>query len=98
MVRNVCGCPIFVDYDNKNDVYFDEKYKKLSITPNELHLRQNGGCWLEAVFDKIDGKKVFGCLYCTNGTEYAETNQLLNPTNECIRCLTDFLKGTIHEK
>ena len=90
MLNSVCGCPIDLDYDFINEVFFHEEYEKLSVTPNELYLRQNGGCWLKLIYDEINGKKVLGDLYCTDGKEYSQTKLLLNPTNECIKCITSF--------
>ena len=98
MCRKVCGCPVDIEYDYINEVSFNEKYDKLSITPYELYLRQNGLCYLKVVYDEIDGEKVLGAIYCTDGKDYSETKGLLNPTNECVLCLTGFLERVLDEE
>lgn len=82
--------------DYKDKVLNNEKYSKMGVTPNELYLRQSGGCWLEFVYDDYgDGVKVLGGLYCTDGNDYAETCGMLNPTFECAQC---FARFTLKEK
>lgn len=64
----------------------------MGISPKELYLRQNNKCWLELVYDlDEDGEKTLGALYCTDGTDFAETCKMLNPTFECMVCLTNFI-------
>ena len=63
----------------------------MGVTPNELYLRQNGGCWLKFIYDDLgDGEKMLGGLYCTDGVDYAETRNMLNPTFECAQCFSNF--------
>lgn len=69
-----------------------DKYDKLGVTPYELFQRQENMCWLELVYDTHeDGSESLGSLYCTNGKEYEETKNLLNPTHECVKCLSSFI-------
>lgn len=76
---------------DKYECLDSEKYKYMGVTPKELYYRQNDLCWLELAIDTIEGKRVPGCLYCTNGEEYALTEDMLNPTFECIKCISDFV-------
>jgi hypothetical protein len=69
----------------------NEKYSKMGVNPNELYLRQNGLCHLIIALDEIDGKEEIGDLYCTDGNEYAPTGNMLNPTFECMKCISSFL-------
>jgi hypothetical protein len=78
-----------------DDCYYNNKYEKLGVTPQELYLRQNGACYLTMVYDTVDNKRIFGDLYCTDGTEYAKTRDMLNPTLECAQCMADFLKQVV---
>jgi hypothetical protein len=70
---------------------YNKKYKFMGITPHELFLRQNKKCWLVLAFDTYDDKEVPGELYCTDGKDYAPTKNSLNPTFECMRCLSSFV-------
>lgn len=76
-----------------------DKYSKMGVTPNELYLRQTGRCWLTFIYDDHgDGEKVLGGLYCTDGKEYAETCNMLNPTFECVKCFANFAIKEKNEK
>jgi len=82
--------------DIKNKILDNDRYSKMGVTPNELYLRQSGGCWLTFIYDDYgDGEKILGGLYCTDGKDYAETGNMLNPTFECAKC---FSKFTLKEK
>jgi hypothetical protein len=89
--RNVCGCPVVVDYEPVNGASLSDKYDKMGVTPTELKCRQDGICYLRIIYDKIDNTYEFGELFCTDGEEYAPTRSLLNPTFECVKCMTDFI-------
>ncbi len=80
---------------NKDKVLDSDRYNKMGVSPNELYLRQTGKCWLSLIYDEYEnGDKVLGALYCTDGQEFAETCKMINPTFECIKCLSKFiLKG-----
>ena len=70
-----------------------EKYDKLGVSPQELYMRQNELCWLKATIDP-DGKAL---LFCTDGEDEARTDRMLNPTIECVECMTDFTRKVIEE-
>lgn len=94
--RNVCGCPVIVDdYDYVNGVSFSEKYEKMGTTPRELKCRQDGICYLKVIYDQIEDTYEFGELFCTDGTEYSPTRSLLNPSFECVKCMTNFILNEI---
>lgn len=70
----------------------DIKYGMMGVTPKELYFRQTGKCWLELVYDDYgENTKEVGDLYCTDGKEYAITGNMLNPSYECVKCLTFFI-------
>ena len=69
-----------------------EKYEKMGITPFELYMRQNGLCWL--VPDISQGVVV---LHCTDGKDKAETSKMLNPTFECMQCVSRFTEKVISD-
>lgn len=77
------------DYTDK--VLDHKKYSLMGVNPRELYLRQIKKCWLEVVSnDSVDDEEPKYTLHCTDGAEYGETNKMLNPTFECIKCLTAF--------
>jgi len=83
--------------DKEYECLKKEEYDKLGVTPKELYYRQNGLCWLEIAYDKIDeGDPVPGDIYCTDGEEYARTSDMLNPTIECAQCMAGFLLAREH--
>lgn len=63
-----------------------EKYEKMGVTPRELYMRQHGLCWLEAEVAP-EGEVT---LFCTDGKDRAETARMLNPTLECMQCISRF--------
>lgn len=71
-------------------IVWDERYKKLDVTPEELYMRQQGLCYLIA--EKND-KGI--TVYCTDGKDKSETAKLLNPTYECAVCMTKCIKRVI---
>jgi hypothetical protein len=71
---------------------WDEKYTKLGVTPRELYMRQAGLCKLAP--EVKDGEVV---LYCTDGKDKAETSKMLNPTFECMRCVSSFTEQVIKD-
>lgn len=71
-----------------------EKYAKLGVTPRELHMRQQGLCWLKPEKQPDGSVKIF----CTDGDETAETQFMLNPTIECAKCMTCFAAKVIEDK
>jgi len=60
-------------------------------TIDQIYARQAGKCWLEAEFDEIEGKKVFGDLFCVGEDARFPTRAMLNPTKECVKCWVDFM-------
>ena len=81
------------DYTDK--VLDHKKYNLMGINPKEIYLRQTKQCWLEIVSNNcVKDKEAQDILYCTDGKEYAECNKMLNPTFECIKCLTTFISKT----
>lgn len=68
-----------------------EEYKRMGVTPHELYLRQQGLCKLQAETHE-DGKVV---IYCTDGKDKAETDKMLNPTIECVKCISSNLVKVI---
>lgn len=72
---------------------WDDKYEKLGVTPQELYMRQNGLCWL--VFDVNQEGLV--SLSCTDGKEKAQTNKMLNPTYECMVCVSRFTEKVLQD-
>jgi len=63
-------------------IVWDDRYERIGVNPYELYMRQQGLCYLV-----LEGKKIF----CTDGEEKAETNKMLNPTFECVKCITNFM-------
>lgn len=61
------------------------------LSMEHLYARQSDCCWLEVEFDNINGKEVYGDLYCTDGETKATTATLLNPSNECMKCISKFV-------
>lgn len=86
--------------DKKDCTYPDykDKYDKMGVTPKEIHLRQTGECWLELAFDEYDGAAHPGELYCTDGKEYAPADKMLNPTFECMICLSSFIMDSAEKQ
>ena len=78
----------------KNLPIWKEKYEKLGVTPRELHMRQNGLCWLKQACGG-DGKVT---IFCTDGTDTAVTANMLNPTIECVRCMVGFMTNIVEYK
>lgn len=74
-------------------VLSDDRYEKMGVSPKELYMRQNGLCWLRAELD-IDNNVT---VYCTDGKEKARTDQLLNPTFECAKCMSGNYKKAIED-
>ncbi len=72
---------------------WDEKYNKMGVTPRELYMRQNGLCWL---VQRIDSSGEIS-IRCTDGKDEAETDRMLNPTHECIKCIAGFTKKVIKD-
>ena len=70
---------------------WNEKYERMGVTPRELYMRQNGLCWL--VKEEHDVRGI--TIYCTDGKDKAETDLMLNPTFECVNCITRFAKNVI---
>ena len=54
-------------------------------------MRQNNLCWLKPVV-LPDGSVE---IYCTDSEDEAKTDCMLNPTIECVRCMTNFAKKGI---
>lgn len=79
----------------KDEPLDHKKYALMGVNPRELYLRQTKHCWLELIYDiNEDNEEVLSAVYCTDGEEYAETNKMVNPTFECIQCLTEcIIKG-----
>ncbi len=71
---------------------WDDKYNKLGVTPRELYMRQQGLCYL---IPEVDGDKVILC--CTDGKDKAETSKMLNPTFECMKCISRFTEKAISD-
>lgn len=63
-----------------------EKYDMMGVTPEELYMRQNGKCWLKT---EVEGSGSVQ-LYCTDGKDQALTSRMLNPTFECMQCISTF--------
>jgi hypothetical protein len=80
-----------------NKLRYNKKYDRMGVNPNELYLRQNGICHLMVALDSVDGKEEIGDLYCTDGNEYAPTGCMLNPTFECVKCISSFLIERLKE-
>ena len=70
---------------------YKDVYDKTGVTTRELYMRQNGLCKLEAVVDDEGNVEVF----CTDGKEFAPTSCMLNPTVECMKCITGNLVKVI---
>lgn len=70
---------------------WNEKYSHMAVTPRELYLRQNGLCWLIKEVSSV-GEVL---IYCTDGKDKAKTSSMLNPTFECVKCITGFLEKEI---
>jgi hypothetical protein len=75
-------------------IIWDSKYEKMGVTPRELYMRQNGLCWLKPEISST-GEVNF---YCTDGQEVALTNQMLNPTIECVKCMMGFTKKVMEDE
>lgn len=73
---------------------WDERYEKLGVSPHELYLRQQGLCYLVKKKDNQGNIEI----YCTDGKDAAITSGLLNPTFECVKCMTGFMKRDLDEK
>ncbi len=71
-----------------------EKYEKLGVNPRELHMRQQGLCWLKPELQPDGVVKIF----CTDGEETAETRFMLNPTIECANCMAVFAARVIENE
>lgn len=71
-----------------------EKYTKLGVTPRELYMRQNGLCWLVPAVDSEGSVEIF----CTDDVDRASTSCMLNPTIECVRCMTTFITRVIENE
>lgn len=71
-----------------------EKYDRMGVTPEELYLRQTGKCFIRPEVDS-EGKV---SLHCTDGNHKALTGGLLNPTYECMVCLSRFTENVIEEE
>lgn len=71
--------------DNQLPVWKDS-YAKLGVSPLELYMRQQGLCWLKAT--NVDGEVV---VFCTDGKDSAQTSNMLNPTLECSKCMSNFI-------
>lgn len=78
----------------KNLPVWKEKYDKLGVSPRELYMRQQGLCWLKPVRYPDKSVKVF----CTDGSEEAETSKMLNPTIECAKCMASFAARVIEDE
>jgi hypothetical protein len=65
---------------------WNEKYDKMGVTPEELYMRQTGLCWLKTEVSG-DGNVQ---MYCTDGKNQALTSRMLNPTFECMSCVSSF--------
>jgi len=78
------------------DCSYSDKYEKMGVTPQELYFRQQGLCNLQLIYDKIEGKEVLGGLYCTDGKDFAPFGYMLNPTFECIQCVTQFIMNELN--
>lgn len=68
-----------------------DKYIHTGASMEELYTRQKGSCWLEIELDNINGKDVFGDLYCTDGETKAPTESLINPSTDCMKCVAKFI-------
>lgn len=88
--------------DKKEDTEYEctvsPKYDKMGVTPRELYFRQQGRCVLQFAYDEIDGELVPGGLYCTDGSDFALFGSMLNPTFECIQCVTNFVMNEARNK
>jgi hypothetical protein len=67
-------------------IVWDERYEKIGVSPHELYMRQQGLCYLIKEVDAQGNTRI----YCTDGDEKAETNKMLNPSFECVKCITSF--------
>lgn len=74
-------------------IVWDEKYSRIGVTPTELYMRQQGLCWLRPEVN-TNGKVI---IYCTDGTDKAETSKMLNPTFECVRCMMSFTTKAVED-
>lgn len=71
--------------DQETFPIWKDSYEKIGVSPHELYMRQNGLCWIVT--------KVFNdtpTLYCTDGKDKAQTKCMLNPTVECMGCVSEF--------
>src|SRR4030042_5606913 len=80
-----------------NDCPYNPKYDQMGVTPKELYYRQNKLCHPINIYDNIDNKIIFGDVYCTDGKECALTKRMLNPTFECVECLTNFIRRILED-
>lgn len=74
-------------------IVWDEKYEKMGVTPVELYMRQNGLCWLRAEVNSNNEVTVF----CTDGKDKAQTDLMLNPTYECVKCMVGNYRKVIED-
>lgn len=70
---------------------WNEKYESMGVTPRELYMRQNKLCWLVTEIDADSQVR----LYCTDGKDKAQTNRMLNPTFECVKCISSFAEQVV---
>ncbi len=70
-----------------------EAYEKMGVTLHELYMRQNGKCWLVPEVSE-SGKTT---LHCTDGKDKAVTSKMLNPTIECMQCISRFTESVISD-
>jgi hypothetical protein len=73
---------------NEQFVVWNKNYAHMGVTPRELYMRQKNLCWLV-----VEGSEI----HCTDGKEKATTNRMLNPTFECIKCITSFTKRVMKD-
>lgn len=73
------------------DCSYSDKYEKMGVTPQELYFRQQRLCHLQLIYDNVDDEEILGGVYCTDGKDYALFGSMLNPTFECIQCVTQFV-------
>jgi len=64
--------------------------QEVGVTPQELYMRQLGLCWLVMAKDS--------CVLCTDGAETSPLANLLNPTMECVGCISRFISELVVEK
>ncbi len=79
--------------DKEKFPIWKEAYEKMGVTPRELYMRQNRLCELVTEVDH-NGDTT---LYCTDGKHKAETRKMLNPTIECMHCISGFTEAVISD-